>query len=568
MNNGEWSKQAIEQARESFPHFLYIVWDSIGLPEPTRVQLDMALYLQESHDHRRILQAFRGIGKSFITCAYVVWRLWRDPNTRVLIVSASGDRADANARFIKKIINIISFLHDLQPSKEQLDTQNIFEVGGALPDASPSVKSVGITGQITGTRGDIIIADDVEIPKNSATQMQRDKLSEAVKEFDAILKPNGEVLYLGTPQCEASLYVELENRGYNTRIWPVQVPTVAEYSSYNGRLAPMISKMFNEEAYGEPTDPKRFNAGEIADRLLSYGKAGFALQFMLNTNLSDFEKYPLKCSDLIVTALDKMESSLKWSWTANPLSMTQLPCTGLKGDAFYRELSRTPETMPYTGTVMAVDPSGRGRDETTYAIIKFLCGYLYVMEVDGMFDGYSDLSLTQLAQRAKYWGVNEIVVESNFGDGMFTKLMNPVFKKIHPCTITEVRHSTQKEVRIIDTLEPVLMQHKLIMNESVIENDYRRYQVDPKYSLIYQLTRICRDKNALAHDDRLDALAMAVAYWCSQMDVEHEEEASQMTTEWLEDAMDVGLLNMSNKIGTMVDRGNKACKNIMDLRSR
>ena len=77
-----------------------------------------------------------------------------------MIVSASKDRADANAIFIKKIIFTLEFLEHLKPKKGQRDTQNIFDVAPAAPDISPSVKSVGIYGQITGSRADVLIADD------------------------------------------------------------------------------------------------------------------------------------------------------------------------------------------------------------------------------------------------------------------------------------------------------------------------------------------------------------------------------------------------------------------------
>lgn len=206
----------------------------------------------------------------------------------------------------------------------------------------------------------------VEVPNNSSTQMQRDKLAERVKEFDAILKPNGQIIYLGTPQNEASLYNELQKRGYVTRIWTVLYPSSeAERNSYGNSLAPMIADRYDkdpEKWAGKPTDPKRFNEIEVAKRKLSYGKAGFALQFMLNTNLSDYEKYPLKVSDLIVDTLDMKESSIKWSW-ANGMQqlIPDVPCVALKGDLFYYPLSRSQETATYTGAMMFIDPSGRGK---------------------------------------------------------------------------------------------------------------------------------------------------------------------------------------------------------------
>ncbi len=124
---------------------------------------------------------------------------------------------------------------------------------------------------------------------------------------------------------------------------------------------------------------------------------------------------------------------------------------------------------------------------------------------------------------------------------MFTQLLKPVMAKVHPVTIEEVKHSTQKEKRIINTLEPILNQHRLIvahspipypygsylahgsvMDRRLIEQDYQSTQEMPsaqslRYQLFYQMTRITKERGALAEYDRLDVLAMAVAYWVEQM---------------------------------------------------
>lgn len=518
-----WSQEQIDRAYNDFRVFLFIVWKTINLPEPTPLQYDMAHTLQDPPNKRFILQAFRGCAKSFITCAYVVWQLWRNPQLKIEIVSASKDRADANAVFIKRIIFALAFLEHLKPQRGQRDTQNLFDVGPAVADISPSVKSVGITGQLTGSRADILIADDVEVPTNSGTQQQRAKLGEAVKEFDSIIKPNGYIIYLGTPQNESSLYNELCNRGYDTLIYPVHYPTSAKKrEDYGDKLAPFIADKYdsNPEAYaGYPVDPSRFDEKEIEERKLSLGKSTFALQFLLDTKLSDVEKCPLKVSDLIVADLDLEESSLQWSWASGSQQrLIDIPCVAMQGDFFYAPLSRSQETSKYTGTVMSIDPSGRGKDETAYAIIKYLNGYVFLMELGGYQEGYSDSTLTALATKAKFYGVNNVVYESNYGDGMFGQLLKPVLNKIHPCSVEEVRNSKQKELRIIDTLEPVMMRHKLIVNKSVIEDDYRSYERKQDYSVIYQMTRITKDRGALAHDDRLDALCMAVAFWNDVMD--------------------------------------------------
>ena len=539
----EWTEEQIAKAKEDFRVFIYMVWKMISLPDPTPIQYDIAHTLQNLPNDRFIIEGFRGVAKSFITCAYAVWTLWRDPQKKVEIVSASKDRADANAIFIKRIIYTLPFLAHLKARPDQRDQQNLFDVGPAVPDISPSIKSVGISGQLTGSRADLLIADDVEVANNSGTQTQRDKLNEAVKEFDAIIKPKGQIVYLGTPQNEMSLYNELQQRGYRCRIWTVLYPeSLSEREFYGDRLAKIIADKYdnNPELYaGKPTDPRRFDEEEIYKRRLSYGKAGFALQFMLNTNLSDQEKYPLKVQDLMIANLSLDEANLKWYWSNDrQLRINDLPCVALKGDYFYEPQGHSNEVFEYTGTVMAVDPSGRGKDETSYAVVKYLNGYLFVLEVGGTREGYSDSTLRQLANKAKIYGVNEIVVEGNFGDGMFSQLFKPVLNDIHPCSVTEVKNYAQKEARIIDTLEPVMMRHKLIIHKQVILDDYQVYENAPAYSLIYQMTRLSRDRGALAHDDRLDALCMAVAYWLAVMDRDEEigmqEQIEAKLEQWLD----------------------------------
>lgn len=539
----EWTEEQIAKAKADFRVFIYMVWKMISLPDPTPIQYDIAHTLQNLPNDRFIIEGFRGVAKSFITCAYAVWTLWRDPQKKVEIVSASKDRADANAIFIKRIIYTLPFLAHLKARPDQRDQQNLFDVGPAVPDISPSIKSVGISGQLTGSRADLLIADDVEVANNSGTQTQRDKLNEAVKEFDAIIKPKGQIVYLGTPQNEMSLYNELQQRGYRCRIWTVLYPeSLSEREFYGDRLAKIIADKYdnNPELYaGKPTDPRRFDEEEIYKRRLSYGKAGFALQFMLNTNLSDQEKYPLKVQDLMIANLSIDEANLKWYWSNDrQLRINDLPCVALKGDYFYEPQGRSNEVFEYTGTVMAVDPSGRGKDETSYAVVKYLNGYLFVLEVGGTREGYSDSTLRQLANKAKIYGVNEIVVEGNFGDGMFSQLFKPVLNDIHPCSVTEVKNYAQKEARIIDTLEPVMMRHKLIIHKQVILDDYQVYENAPAYSLIYQMTRLSRDRGALAHDDRLDALCMAVAYWLAVMDRDEEigmqEQIEAKLEQWLD----------------------------------
>ncbi|MDU9399314.1 phage terminase large subunit [Pseudomonas sp. zfem003] len=537
----------IARMRADFVAFLFVLWMALGLPKPTRCQIDMARKLSAGDNRRFILQAFRGIGKSFITCAFVVWMLWNNPQLKFMIVSASKERADANSVFIKRIIDLLPFLHELKPRPGQRDSTISFDVGPASPDHSPSVKSVGITGQLTGSRADILIADDVEVPNNSATQAARERLGELVKEFDAILKPGGTIIYLGTPQTEMTLYRELENRGYTTTIWPARYPRDhKDLENYGHRLAPMLLKelMADEGLFWQPTDPVRFDDEDLRERELSYGKGGFALQFMLNPNLSDAERYPLKLRDLIVAALDGEKAPLSYQWLPNNgNALEDLPNVGLKGDRYHRYQEADSSFMAYQSRILVIDPSGRGKDETGYAVLFQLNGYIYLMEWGGFRGGYEDKTLEALAKVGKKWKVNEVVIEGNFGDGMYLKLFSPVMTKVHRCAITEVKSKGQKELRIADVLEPVLGSHKLVVQEAVIEEEYRSAcnsdgNFDIRYCGFYQLTRLTRDRGSLAHDDRLDALAIGVQFFVESMEKNSEEGASELLQEFLEHHME------------------------------
>lgn len=515
--------QQAEYARmlKDFRVFIFLVWRSLNLPKPTRMQNDIALYLQHG-PKRSIIEAFRGVGKSWLTAAFVVWLLLRNPQLKIMVVSASKDRADAFSTFVKRIINELPICEHLRTKAGQRDSMISFDVGPATPDQSPSVKSVGITGQLTGSRADIIIADDVEVLNNSATQAMRDKLSELVKEFDAILKPleTSRIIYLGTPQCEMSLYNALPERGYEVRVWPAQYPDEKKVQNYKGRLAPIIYKDLEDGASaGDPTDPVRFTHEDLMERRVSYGAAGFAMQFMLDTTLSDTEKYPLKLKDLITQSLALDRGPLKLSWASEKtLILSDLEAMGLTGDRFYSPFWVDRENMKeWEGTVLAIDPSGRGSDETGYAVVSQLGGNLFLRASGGLRGGYSMENLETLANIAKLYKAKQIIIEANFGDGMYTELIKPVLGRIYPCTVEEVKHSTQKERRIIDTLEPVMNTHRLVVDKAVVEKDYNDTQADPAYSLFYQMTRITKERGALKHDDRLDALAIAVAYWTESL---------------------------------------------------
>ena len=511
---------------KDFRNFLFLVWKHLKLPKPTDLQFSIADYLQ-SDTRRMCIQAFRGCGKSWITSAFVLHQLLLNPDKKIMVVSASKTRADDFSTFVLRLMHEMEILHHLIPSDEQRQSKISFDVRPAKASHMPSVKSVGITGQLAGNRADIIVADDVEIPTNSATQSMRDKLSEAIKEFESVLTPNkdSKICFLGTPQCEASIYSALASRGYATRVWTSRFPSTKQRSSYGDNLAPYISSQIdlNIDLQGQPTEPTRFSNQELIEREASYGKHGFALQFMLDTRLSDEDRTPLKLQDLIVMNTNNEKGPEGIVWARSPeLRIDNLPTVGLPNDFYYRPMQVQGEWLPYSGAVMSIDPSGRGSDLTSASVVKMLNGNLYLTRCVGLVGGYEDKVLKQLVEIAKEEKVKEIICESNMGDGMFKTLLMPYINKIYPCTVEEVRHHTQKEKRICDVMEPLLNQHRLIVDEAVINEDYTTAQdfgveKSLKHQLFYQLSRITRDKGCIPHDDKLDSLSMACQYWVDQL---------------------------------------------------
>ena len=463
-----------------------------------------------------------------------------------MVVSASKQRADDFSTFTQRLILELPICQHLIATSEQRWSKIAFDVRPALASGSPSVKSVGITGQLTGSRADIIIADDIEVPNNSMTQMMREKLGEAVKEFDAVLKPDGKILYLGTPQCEMSLYNTLTERGYQMRVWTARYPSIEKAEkSYGQRLAPTLwDAMHSAESPldGNPVDPKRFDDEDLMERELSYGRSGFALQFMLDTSLADMDRYPLKLSDLMVMSVDNDKAPEKLVYgVMKPVS--DLPNVGLAGDKYYAPEAIVGDYIDYDGSVLVIDPSGRGQDETAYAVVKMLNGYLYVSDCGGIQGGYDETTLTKLCNIAKEQKVNMVLIESNFGDGMATQLLKPVMAKIHPCEIEEVRHNTQKEKRIIDTLEPLMNSHRLVVDDLLIHEAFKN---EPDHQLFRQMTRLTRDKGSLRHDDAIDALAMAAKYWVDRMDRDQTLSYNQHKEELLDQELE---RFMENNIG-------------------
>lgn len=532
----EWvTTDGEKKIHDDFVYFVWMLWRHLKLPNPTKRQRAMARFLQQG-PRRILIMAWRGAAKTFITCAYALWCLYRNPQERIKIISANEEKAKDNAVFIRRLIDEVPELQFLRPRGAQRTSVLAFDVGPADAAPTPSVSALGITGQLTGGRASILISDDVEVPKNSWTESMRERLAELIKEYDALIVPGGRIIYLGTPQTEQSIYNIVRKRGYECRIWPARYPASDLVVKYDGALAPdVVTDLKAGAKVGTSIEPERFSDLDLAEREAVYAKSGFALQFMLDTSLSDAERYPLKQADLIYfdcqqdildtqgKVIQRAEAPVRLAWASDSrLAVTAVANLGFAGDRLYRPLHASETRSAYTGAVLVIDPSGRGKDHTAVCVVKSLDGQLYLTSMKGFKGGYEPDTLQAIVDLALVQQVKHVVIESNFGDGMFQKLIEPYFARTYPCTIEEWRATGRKELRIIEDVEPILNQHRLAIDSKVVEEDLKIAEDTPQYSFLYQLTHLTKEPGSLRHDDKIDVLAIAMRHFREAVAVDHQ----------------------------------------------
>ena len=529
----------LDLLKDDFKLFLQALWNELDLPNPTRAQYAIADYLQ--HGPKRLqIQAFRGVGKSWITGAFVLWTLFINPEKKIMIISASKERADNMSIFLQKLIIETPWLKHLQPKGDDSRWSRISFDVSCSPHQAPSVKSVGITGQLTGSRADLMILDDIEVPGNSMTEFMREKLLQLCTEAESILtpKPDSRIMFLGTPQTTFTVYRKLAERSYKPFVWPARYPR--KVSQYEGLLAPQLVEDIDKGAKKWDVTDDRFDNDDLVEREASMGRSNFMLQFMLDSSLSDAEKFPLKCADLIVTSVNPTTAPESVVWCSDPQNVIKdLPTVGLPGDYFYSPMQLQGEWDSYQETICSVDPSGRGTDETAAAFISQRNGFLYLHDMRAYRDGYSDQTLLDILKGCKKYGVSKLLIETNFGDGIVSELFRKHLQQTKQgIDIEEVRANVRKEDRIIDSLEPILNQHRLVIDRSVVEKDFKSNpDAAPEerllYMLFYQMSRMCREKGAIRHDDRLDALSQGIKYFTDAMGISALEAIKdRKRTEW------------------------------------
>lgn len=537
-----WAKLRLLQSHyKEFSTFLEDAMAELGFGV-TDQQFDIAQWIAYGPQYLMV-QAQRSQAKTTIVAIFAVWALIHMPQWRVLILSAGGTQAVEISTLIVRLIMTMEVLACMRPDKLAGDRTSVeaFDVHHSLKglDKSPSVACVGIDANLQGKRADILIPDDIESSKNSATPVQRGKIAHLTKDFTSICA-NGRILWMGTPQTQDSLYNSLPARGVAIRVWPGRFPTAKQMENYGARLAPRLRMLLERDPslatgggllgnQGQPTDPQLLDEATLQKKERDQGEAYFQLQHMLSTALTDALRYPLKPSLLTTVSITN-----------------RLPLVVVRGmdDGAFREFVsgtyayrvRTPhelskETMAIPNEVVAyIDPAagGANADETAYTVGCFLNGSVWLLAAGAVPGGYEGDKLGELAKRLLPFKPKVVIVEKNMGFGafraVFTQPLHEVFEKagVAKPGLVDDLVAGQKELRIINTLSPVMGRGALIVADSVFEEDARCCEVHPPairntYSLFYQLAHMSAVRNALEHDDRADALEGLVRHFQEQL---------------------------------------------------
>ena len=499
---------------DNFFIFYVYTFAHLGLPAPTRMQLEIANYVANRDNPHRLVWSPRGISKSMTSQIYVVWRLLRDPNEHILVLSQSSTRAKSYTQFVKKLIKLLPVTSNMSPRNNiERTSSESFDVVGATASDSPSIYASGVGNSIAGMRASMLIIDDVETHITVQSQALIERTQHGVNEaHNLLMSGKDESITLATPHSQNSLYLDWLSKGTHAFICPAKYPE--DQSVYMDFLAPFVKEALEKKPslVGQAID-ERLDFEFLRAKELKIGKSNFKLQYMADVSEADDMKHPLKLSDFIVDDVSDEDAPLKVGYSSMPDKMLYgIKHNGFKADKLYSPLYTSPERGKYENKIMSIDPSGRGKDELGIAIVYTLNTRMFIKKVTGLQGGYDDSTMTNISELCKLHEIDTVVIESNFGDGAFAKMLEPYLPKT--TAIDEIRVGGQKEVRIINALEPILNQHRIIIDKDTLEKDNQALTTN---SFTFQLSHLTSERGCLKHDDRLDALTNAIIYLIEEM---------------------------------------------------
>lgn len=195
----------------------FVIWAELKGWEVPAFHLRVCDWL-ENRGNVAVLQIFRGAAKSTITAVYEAWRLYSNPQTRFLVQASDEKLAIKMSRDCREVLQNHPLTIGLLSGRV---AEHMFWVHGSNDQRNASVSAYGVLSNVTGSRADEVIFDDVEVPNTIASADLRDKLRGRVSEATYILVPGGKKLFIGTPHTFDSIYEEVKAKGADSLFIPL-----------------------------------------------------------------------------------------------------------------------------------------------------------------------------------------------------------------------------------------------------------------------------------------------------------------------------------------------------------
>ncbi len=458
-----------DMAQADFRLFL-VLWNQQQNYKTPLLHLKIASWLENRWaigDKRLLLMAFRSAGKSTLVGIFAAWLLYRDPNLRILVLAADLTLAKKMVRNVKRIIERHPLTSVLRPKNADQWASDRFTITRDLELRDPSMIAKGISANITGSRADIVICDDVEVPNTCDSAEKRQNLRERLAEISYVLTAGGTQLYVGTPHDYYSIYADVARH------------EIGEERPYLDGFTRFTLPILDSE--GQSVWPERYTLSDIEQIKTATGPNKFASQMMLKfVNIMEGHLNP----DL----LQIYNEDLIYDKTLNTLFLGMRKMVGVSAwwDPAFGKAGGD-------NSVLAIVFSD---DDGNYYLHHL--EYIRLDEHSEMDEASQQAYIVSEILKRLY--VPSIAIEMN-GIGRFLPniLRNILVKEHCPARVYECHSNKPKAIRIIEGLDALMAAKRLYVQESVQKTPF------------FMEMREWRPKTSKGHDDGLDAVAGALS---------------------------------------------------------
>ncbi len=461
------SNHAIDTA--DFKLFV-VLWNQQQNMKTPILHLRMAQWLEDAWnngDRRLLLMAFRSAGKSTLVGLFCCWLLYRNCDLRILVLAADFTLAKKMVRNVKRIIERHPLTKNMKPPRLDQWASDRFTINRKLESRDPSMMAKGVSSNITGSRADIVICDDVEVPNTCDSAGKREDLRLRLGEISYVLTDSGVQLYVGTPHHYYSIYADIPREEIGE-----------EFVFLDGF--------------------KRFSLPILDDEGNSVWEEKYSLkdieQIKRDTGVNKFE------SQMMLRSVNIMEGRL------NPDLLRfydgKLEYCSILGELFIGQTKMVSASCWW-------DPAfGSAHGDNSVCAIMFADDngnfYLHHIEYIKIDENDEADEATQqvriVGKLSKEFYLPAIVIEIN-GLGKFLPpmLYNELARINSPCRARGLPSTRSKDVRILESFDVVMAAGRLFVHENIRKTPF-----------IMEM-REWRPGKSKGHDDGLDAVAGAIS---------------------------------------------------------